>query len=97
MNEARALPTEDRGARSAEGRAMTHARDADRLDRALRAAVAEGLLPPGASRPAIDARPWPVVLLVALGAWLAAIPLIILFLFTMRLFVKGLSQGAIKG
>ena len=29
--------------------------------------------------------------------FLAAIPLIILFLFTMRLFVKGLSQGAIKG
>lgn len=27
----------------------------------------------------------------------AAIPLIILFLFTMRLFVKGLAQGAIKG
>jgi ABC-type glycerol-3-phosphate transport system permease component len=27
----------------------------------------------------------------------AAIPLIILFIFTMRLFVKGLSQGAIKG
>lgn len=27
----------------------------------------------------------------------AAIPLIILFLFTMRLFVRGLSQGAIKG
>lgn len=27
----------------------------------------------------------------------AAIPLIVLFLFTMRLFVKGLSQGAIKG
>ncbi len=29
--------------------------------------------------------------------FLASIPLIILFLFTMRLFVKGLSQGAIKG
>lgn len=29
--------------------------------------------------------------------FLAAIPLIILFLFTMRLFVKGLSHGAIKG
>lgn len=29
--------------------------------------------------------------------FLAAIPLIIIFLFTMRLFVKGLSQGAIKG
>ena len=28
---------------------------------------------------------------------LAAIPLIVIFLFTMRLFVKGLSQGAIKG
>jgi multiple sugar transport system permease protein len=28
---------------------------------------------------------------------LAAIPLIVLFLLTMRLFVKGLSQGALKG
>lgn len=29
--------------------------------------------------------------------FLAALPLIVLFLFTMRLFVRGLSQGAIKG
>jgi ABC-type glycerol-3-phosphate transport system permease component len=29
--------------------------------------------------------------------FVAAIPLIVLFLFTMRLFVKGLSAGAIKG
>lgn len=29
--------------------------------------------------------------------FLAAIPLIVLFLFTVRLFVRGLSQGAIKG
>lgn len=29
--------------------------------------------------------------------FLAALPLIVIFLFTMRLFVKGLSQGAIKG
>ncbi|QYM79343.1 carbohydrate ABC transporter permease [Horticoccus luteus] len=29
--------------------------------------------------------------------FLAAVPLIILFLFSMRLFVRGLSQGAIKG
>ena len=29
--------------------------------------------------------------------FIAALPLLILFLFTMRLFVKGLSQGAIKG
>ena len=28
---------------------------------------------------------------------LAALPLLVLFVFTMRLFVKGLSQGAIKG
>jgi multiple sugar transport system permease protein len=29
--------------------------------------------------------------------FLAALPLLILFLFTMRLFVRGLSQGALKG
>jgi multiple sugar transport system permease protein len=29
--------------------------------------------------------------------FMAALPLIVLFLFTMRLFVRGLSQGAIKG
>lgn len=29
--------------------------------------------------------------------FLAAVPLIILFLFSMRLFVRGLSQGAVKG
>jgi uncharacterized membrane-anchored protein len=47
-----------------------------RLDHALRAAIAEGLLPPGATVLAHDDRPWPVVLLTAFGAWLAAIPLI---------------------
>ena len=31
------------------------------------------------------------------GYSIASIPLIILFLFTMRLFVRGLSAGAIKG
>jgi ABC-type glycerol-3-phosphate transport system permease component len=29
--------------------------------------------------------------------FLAAIPLIVIFLFCMRLFIRGLSQGAIKG
>ena len=29
--------------------------------------------------------------------FVASIPLIIVFLFTMRLFVRGLSAGAIKG
>jgi hypothetical protein len=49
------------------------------LEGALRAAVAEGLLAPGTAVPSQDERPWPVVLLTALGAWLAAIPLIGLF------------------
>ncbi len=31
------------------------------------------------------------------GYALAAIPLIVLFLFTMRYFVKGISSGAVKG
>lgn len=42
----------------------------------LRAAVAQGLLPDTATAPASDARPWPVVLLTALGAWLATVPLL---------------------
>jgi len=29
--------------------------------------------------------------------FIASLPLIIIFLFTMRFFVRGLSQGAIKG
>ena len=47
-----------------------------RLDTALQSAIAEGLLPPAATAPVQDDRPWPVVLLTAFGAWLAAIPLI---------------------
>ncbi|MGD9836018.1 MAG: GDYXXLXY domain-containing protein [Piscinibacter sp.] len=47
-----------------------------RLDAVLRAARAQGLLPENATPPRDDARPWPVVLLTALGAWLAAIPLL---------------------
>ncbi len=44
---------------------------------ALRAqAVAAGLLPPEATLPAAEERPWPVVLLTAFGAWLAALPLL---------------------
>lgn len=45
----------------------------------LRAAVAEGLLPAEARLPEPEpgaARPWPVVLLTALGAWIAAVPLL---------------------
>lgn len=50
----------------------------DRLDRMLHEAIAAGVLPASATRPAQDSRPWPVVLLTALGAWLAAVPLLIL-------------------
>jgi len=46
------------------------------LDAVLRAAQAQGLLPPEATAPHIENRPWPVVLLTALGAWLAAVPLL---------------------
>jgi len=41
-----------------------------------RRAIAAGLLPATADEPAPEQRPWPVVLLTALGAWLAALPLI---------------------
>jgi uncharacterized membrane-anchored protein len=43
----------------------------------LRAATREHVLPATAVAPSSDAaRPWPVVLLTALGAWLAALPLL---------------------
>ncbi len=48
----------------------------DRIDSVVRAAIAQGLLPAGATRPNTDSRPWPVVLLTGLGAWLAALPLL---------------------
>jgi uncharacterized membrane-anchored protein len=46
------------------------------LDQVLASAVAAGLLPATAQPPQQDTRPWPVVLLTALGAWLAAVPLL---------------------
>lgn len=49
---------------------------AARLDSIVQRAIAAGLLPPDAVLLAGEARPWPVVLLTALGAWLAAIPLL---------------------
>lgn len=49
---------------------------ADRLDALIAQAVGAGLLPATATRPGGEQRPWPVVLLTALGAWLAAVPLL---------------------
>ena len=48
----------------------------DGLDEVMARARAEQLLPEGALRPGGEQRPWPVVLLTALGAWLAAVPLL---------------------
>lgn len=47
-----------------------------RLVHAMVRAKAAGLLPDNAEWPQQDSRPWPVVLLTALGAWLAALPLL---------------------
>ena len=48
----------------------------DPLSDLLAQASAQGLLPADAALPTEEARPWPVLLLTALGAWLAAVPLI---------------------
>lgn len=48
----------------------------ERLHAVLTQGVAEGLLPAEAVQPEVELRPWPVVLLTALGAWLAAVPLL---------------------
>jgi uncharacterized membrane-anchored protein len=47
-----------------------------RINHLLQVAIAEGLLPAAARCPVQESRPWPVVLLIALGAWLAALPLL---------------------
>src|SRR3990167_3346081 len=48
----------------------------DRVKFVWEQATAAGVLPAGATRPEQDSRPWPIVLLTALGAWLAAVPLL---------------------
>ena len=47
-----------------------------RLAHVIDVAIGEGILPPGAHLAGETERPWPVILLTALGAWLAAIPLL---------------------
>jgi len=47
----------------------------DRWTEAVAAAVAEGLLSEVQAARSAEERPWPVVLLTAIGAWLAVIPL----------------------
>ena len=53
---------------------MTHSR----FDDLVSEAVNDGLLPVGAdSEPVAEQRPWPIVVLTGLGAWLAAVPLLL--------------------
>src|SRR5450830_2123679 len=49
----------------------------DALDTLIADATHAGLLPEGTVRPVQDVRPWPLVLMTAFGAWLAAIPLML--------------------
>lgn len=46
------------------------------ITQVMQAAQAEGVLPANATEPVQETRPWPVVILTAIGAWFAAIPLI---------------------
>ena len=62
----------------------------ERIDALLHAAQREGVLPADAAAGEQEARPWPVVLLTALGAWLAAIPLLAV---VGMLFNKVLQDG----
>ena len=57
----------------------------------LRAGASRGWMPADATLPTADTRPWPIVLLTALGAWLAAIPLF--GFFAMLLGPKLTQQG----
>ena len=47
-----------------------------RLDTIIEQAISEGLLPPDAAATMDNERPWPVVILTAIGAWLAALPIL---------------------
>jgi uncharacterized membrane-anchored protein len=48
----------------------------DRFQAALNASIAAGRLPTDAALAPTSERPWPVILLTALGAWFAAVPLL---------------------
>ena len=65
------------GAASTRAVARGRAVSGDRaLDALMRSRFAAGVVPAEGAAPAHDERPWPVVLLTAFGAWLAALPLI---------------------
>ncbi len=61
------------------------------IEQVIQAAHQQGLLPADAVAPALEARPWPVILLTAIGAWFAAIPLLAMISI---LFGELLNKGA---
>ncbi|MGK5024723.1 GDYXXLXY domain-containing protein [Janthinobacterium sp. RB2R34] len=54
----------------------------------VRDAVQAGVLPANVALPVQDVRPWPVVLMTALGAWLAALPLVLALGFMLGSFLE---------
>ncbi|WP_396268074.1 GDYXXLXY domain-containing protein [Ideonella sp.] len=69
----------------------------DRLQSAIAAAQAQGLLPDTIEPINTDSRPWPVVLLTALGAWLAAVPLLIVVGFLLEDAFRHSSSAGLMG
>lgn len=60
----------------------------DALDALIQDAAAAGVIPAHIARPEQDVRPWPVVLMTALGAWLAALPLVLALGFMLGSFLE---------
>jgi uncharacterized membrane-anchored protein len=60
------------------------------IEQVVQAAISQNLLPAGANVVKQESRPWPVVLLTALGAWFAAGPIIA---FVFALFAEMMKSG----
>ncbi len=67
---------------------LGHPANRKTLSQTLQAAVDAGWLPQGTQAPEPEARPWPVLLLVALGAWLAAAPLMVVVFMLLGDFIE---------
>jgi uncharacterized membrane-anchored protein len=66
------------------------------IHQVLQLAIQAKLLPEQASMPVSDGRPWAVVLLTALGAWLAVIPLLIfVYMLLGPVAMRGLGPFAV--
>jgi uncharacterized membrane-anchored protein len=68
-----------------------------RFDAMVKAAQAEGLLPAAMEPLHTDHRPWPVVMLTALGAWLAIVPLFISIFFLLADSLRHSTPAGLMG